>query len=97
MTDAVATKSIPLAIVGSEAAVPLQPGVKQLGSDKINRSPVHFADAPLLRYWTPDEFKQLEAFGMALGFAHVASGPLVRSSYHADWSAMEAGVVVASA
>ena len=52
---------------------------------------------PVLRYWTPDEFKQLEAFGMALGFAHVASGPLVRSSYHADRSAMEAGVVVASA
>ena len=47
MTDAVATKSIPLAIVGGEVAVPLQPGVKQLGSDKINRSPVHFADAPV--------------------------------------------------
>ena len=52
---------------------------------------------PVMRYWTPDEFKQLETFGMALGFAHVASGPLVRSSYHADRSAMEAGVVVASA
>ena len=39
---------------------------------------------PVLRYWTPDEFKALEEFGMALGFAHVASGPMVRSSYHAD-------------
>ena len=29
---------------------------------------------------------------MALGFSHVASGPLVRSSYHADRQAMEAGV-----
>jgi lipoic acid synthetase len=47
---------------------------------------------PVLRYWTPDEFKQLEAFGMALGFSHVASGPLVRSSYHADRQAMEAGL-----
>ena len=48
---------------------------------------------PVMRYWTPDEFAELEAFGMALGFSHVASGPLVRSSYHADRSAIEAGVV----
>ena len=47
---------------------------------------------PVLRYWTPEEFKALEDFGMALGFQHVASGPLVRSSYHADRQAMEAGV-----
>jgi lipoyl synthase len=47
---------------------------------------------PVLRYWTPEEFKALEIFGMALGFSHVASGPLVRSSYHADRQAMEAGV-----
>ncbi|WP_101927425.1 MULTISPECIES: lipoyl synthase [Luteimonas] len=47
---------------------------------------------PVLRYWTPEEFKALEDYGMALGFSHVASGPLVRSSYHADRQAMEAGV-----
>ncbi|MGY1519338.1 lipoyl synthase [Luteimonas sp. A482] len=47
---------------------------------------------PVLRYWTPDEFKALEEYGMSLGFSHVASGPLVRSSYHADRQAMEAGV-----
>jgi len=47
---------------------------------------------PVLRYWTPDEFKALEEYGMALGFSHVASGPLVRSSYHADRQAQEAGV-----
>ncbi|MFT3761437.1 MAG: lipoyl synthase [Pseudoxanthomonas sp.] len=47
---------------------------------------------PVLRYWTPDEFKALEVYGMALGFSHVASGPLVRSSYHADRQAIEAGV-----
>ena len=35
--------------------------------------------------------KQLEDFGMALGFSHVASGPMVRSSYHADQQA--AGIV----
>lgn len=50
---------------------------------------------PVLRYWTPEEFKALEEYGYALGFTHVASGPLVRSSYHADRSAMEAGVVAA--
>jgi lipoic acid synthetase len=39
---------------------------------------------PLLRYWTPEEFKELEDYGYTLGFSHVASGPMVRSSYHAD-------------
>lgn len=48
---------------------------------------------PVLRYWTPEEFKALEDFGMSLGFTHVASGPLVRSSYHADRQAAGAGVV----
>ena len=47
---------------------------------------------PLMRYWTPEEFKELEDFGYALGFSHVASGPMVRSSYHADRSAKEAGI-----
>ena len=46
---------------------------------------------PVLRYWTPEEFKALEVYGMSLGFTHVASGPLVRSSYHADRQAIEAG------
>jgi len=35
------------------------------------------------RYYHPDEFTHWKEFGMALGFAHVESGPLVRSSYHA--------------
>ena len=39
---------------------------------------------PLARWYTPDEFEELQAQGEALGFRHVASGPLVRSSYHAD-------------
>lgn len=47
---------------------------------------------PVIRYWTPEEFKELETFGMSLGFQHVASGPLVRSSYHADEQAHAAGV-----
>lgn len=36
------------------------------------------------RFVTPDEFKELEIAGYEMGFTHVASGPMVRSSYHAD-------------
>jgi lipoic acid synthetase len=39
---------------------------------------------PIVRYWHPDEFKKLEQAAYELGFEHVAAGPLVRSSYHAD-------------
>lgn len=38
---------------------------------------------PVQKYWTPAEFDQLGAIARELGFAHVRSGPLVRSSYHA--------------
>lgn len=39
---------------------------------------------PLARFYTPDEFADLKKQALALGFTHVESGPLVRSSYHAD-------------
>jgi lipoic acid synthetase len=39
---------------------------------------------PIVRYWHPDEFTALERAAYDLGFEHVAAGPLVRSSYHAD-------------
>ncbi|HOB62324.1 MAG TPA: lipoyl synthase [Candidatus Competibacteraceae bacterium] len=42
------------------------------------------------RYVTPEEFEQLREFGETLGFTHVASAPLVRSSYHADAQAKRA-------
>ena len=38
---------------------------------------------PVQRYWTPEEFEQLGTIARNLGFSHVRSGPLVRSSYHA--------------
>ena len=47
---------------------------------------------PVLRYWEPRDFEELAAYGYELGFTHMASGPLVRSSYHADVSAEEAGI-----
>jgi lipoyl synthase len=39
---------------------------------------------PIRRYVPPAEFAALKDKGLAMGFAHVESGPLVRSSYHAD-------------
>ena len=47
---------------------------------------------PLDRYYTPDEFRALRDAGMAMGFRHVESGPLVRSSYHA-WEQVQAASV----
>ena len=40
--------------------------------------------APVDRYVTPDEFKRLGELAKQMGFTRIASGPLVRSSYHAD-------------
>jgi lipoyl synthase len=47
----------------------------------LRPSPMHL---PIERYWTPDEFAGLREAGMAMGYRHVESGPLVRSSYHAE-------------
>ena len=44
------------------------------------------AHIPVQRYWTPAEFEELGAIARELGFAAVRSGPLVRSSYHAEAS-----------
>jgi lipoic acid synthetase len=45
---------------------------------------------PVVRWWTPAEFDALGAYARGLGFAHVESGPLVRSSYHARTAASAA-------
>ena len=42
---------------------------------------------PVMRYVHPDEFERLRVLGEEMGFSHVASGPMVRSSYHADQQA----------
>ena len=39
---------------------------------------------PVKRFVTPEEFEELGAFARSLGFRHVESSPLVRSSYHAE-------------
>lgn len=46
----------------------------------LRPSPRHL---PLERFYTPDEFARLKEEGLRMGFPHVESGPLVRSSYHA--------------
>ncbi|QCU89681.1 lipoyl synthase [Thiomicrorhabdus sediminis] len=49
------------------------------------------------KYWTPDEFKQVETAGYEMGFTNVAAGPMVRSSYHADLQAKEVSDEIANA
>jgi lipoic acid synthetase len=46
---------------------------------------------PVARWWTPEEFESLAVAGTAMGFAHVQSSPLTRSSYHAREAAASAG------
>ena len=46
----------------------------------LSPSPRHL---PIQRYYTPEEFEELKEAGIEMGFRHVESGPLVRSSYHA--------------
>ena len=54
----------------------------------LRPSPQHL---PIERYWAPQEFDELRDEGMAMGYRHVESGPLVRSSYHAERHARLAG------
>jgi lipoyl synthase len=56
----------------------------------LQPSPKHL---PVVRYVPPDEFDELGRLALKLGFADVASGPFVRSSYHADRMAAGSSVV----
>ena len=47
---------------------------------------------PVMRYVSPDSFKELERVAAEMGFRNASCGPMVRSSYHADQQAYEAGV-----
>jgi len=61
--------------------------IREAGTDVLTLgqylrpSPGHL---PVLRYYTPDEFALLREFALSRGYSHVESGPLVRSSYHAE-------------
>ena len=47
---------------------------------------------PVMRYVTPEAFKNFERVAVEMGFSNAACGPMVRSSYHADQQAHEAGI-----
>jgi lipoyl synthase len=52
---------------------------------------------PMVRYYHPDEFRELKRLALEMGFGHVESGPLVRSSYHAHEQADSLGHARAAA
>lgn len=52
---------------------------------------------PVRKYWTPEEFAEIKTIGLKLGFKHVESGPLVRSSYHAHEQSQQATTTAGSA
>jgi len=60
----------------------------------LQPSPHHL---PVERYVHPDQFRRFEEHALGMGFKHAAVGALVRSSYHADQQAHDAGVVQADA
>jgi lipoic acid synthetase len=51
---------------------------------------------PMTRYYHPDEFRFMKEEALEMGFRHVESGPLVRSSYHAHEQAESTGLVALS-
>ncbi|NEO57237.1 MAG: lipoyl synthase [Okeania sp. SIO3B5] len=60
--------------------------LRKVGCDRITLGQYmrpSLAHLPIQKYWTPEEFEELGAIAQQMGFSHVRSGPLVRSSYHA--------------
>lgn len=60
--------------------------IRQTGCDMVNIGQYLQATRhhlPVARYWHPNEFHRLKEEAISMGFSHVESGPLVRSSYHA--------------
>jgi len=60
--------------------------LRQVGCDRLTLGQYlrpSLAHRPVERYWTPEEFDRLGHIARDMGFSHVRSGPLVRSSYHA--------------
>ena len=60
--------------------------LRKVGCDRITLGQYmqpSLAHLPVQKYWTPEEFEHLGAIAKQMGFFHVRSGPLVRSSYHA--------------
>lgn len=63
--------------------------LRQVGCDRLTLGQYmrpSLDHRPVDRYWTPEEFDRLGTIAREMGFSHVRSGPLVRSSYHAGES-----------
>ncbi|MEM9135855.1 MAG: lipoyl synthase [Cyanobacteria bacterium P01_F01_bin.42] len=87
----IATKSGLMLGVGETTAEVIETmhDLRQVGCNRLTLGQYlrpSLAHLPVERYWHPDEFKQLADIAKGMGFAHVRSGPLVRSSYHAGES-----------
>ncbi len=60
--------------------------LRKIGCDRVTLGQYlrpSLAHLPVQKYWTPTEFEELGKIAQSMGFSHVKSGPLVRSSYHA--------------
>jgi lipoyl synthase len=60
--------------------------LREIGCDRVTLGQYmqpSLAHLPVVKYWTPEEFDELGMAARELGFSHVRSAPLVRSSYHA--------------
>ncbi len=60
--------------------------LREVGCDRVTLGQYmqpSLAHLPVVKYWTPQEFTELGVAAQELGFSHVRSAPLVRSSYHA--------------
>jgi lipoyl synthase len=60
--------------------------LREIGCDRVTLGQYmqpSLAHLPVVKYWTPEEFDELGTAARELGFSHVRSAPLVRSSYHA--------------
>lgn len=88
MNPAIPTKS-GLMVGHGETEAELMEAMQDLRAVQCDRLTIgqylrpSLAHLPVQKYWTPEEFDRLGAMARDLGFAHVRSGPLVRSSYHA--------------
>jgi len=69
-----------------EEAIETMADLRAIGCDRLTIGQYmrpSLEHLPVQKYWTPEEFEQLGAIARDLGFSHVRSAPLVRSSYHA--------------
>jgi lipoyl synthase len=84
----VATKSGLMLGLGETEAEVLEAlaDLRQVGCDRLTLGQYmrpSLEHLPVQRYWPPEDFERIGEQAKSMGFSHVRSGPLVRSSYHA--------------